>query len=70
MEDSPLSIWPELRQASVQRCRHAKMAAGAPVQVMVGSDCHAPFYLWDEAVELSYRNLEKLGIIFIDSIIT
>lgn len=39
-----------------------QMAADAPVRVMVGSDCHAPFYLWDEAVELSYRNLDKLGI--------
>lgn len=39
-----------------------QMAAQAPVRVMVGSDCHAPHDLWDEAVELSYRNLQELGI--------
>ncbi|MDE7434238.1 MAG: histidinol-phosphatase [Lachnospiraceae bacterium] len=39
-----------------------QMAAQAPVQVMVGSDCHAPHILWDEAVELSYRKLQELGI--------
>lgn len=39
-----------------------KMVAEAPVRVMVGSDCHSPQALWDEAMEMSYRNLQELGI--------
>lgn len=38
------------------------MASQAPIRIIVGSDCHAPEYLWDEAVELAYQNLQKLGI--------
>lgn len=39
-----------------------QMAAQAPVRVIVGSDCHDPAYLWDEAMELAYRNLQDFGI--------
>ena len=39
-----------------------KMVAQAPVRVMVGSDCHSPQDLWDEAMEMSYRTLQELGI--------
>lgn len=39
-----------------------QMAAGAPVRVIVGSDCHNPACLWDEAVARSYENLKKIGI--------
>ena len=38
------------------------MVAKSPVRVIVGSDCHEPSSLWDEAIEQSYRNLEALGI--------
>lgn len=57
------------KQSYPERIRHPypydgfwKIAAGAPIRVMVGSDCHGPGFLWDEAVERSYRNLESLGI--------
>ena len=39
-----------------------KMAAQAPVKVMVGSDCHNPANLWDDVVDLAYRKLQELGI--------
>ncbi|MCI8287303.1 MAG: histidinol-phosphatase [Lachnospiraceae bacterium] len=39
-----------------------QMVAKSPVRVIVGSDCHEPSSLWDEAIEQSYRNLEALGI--------
>lgn len=39
-----------------------QMAAEAPLKVIVGSDCHNPADLWDEHVELAYRNLRELGV--------
>ncbi len=39
-----------------------QMAAKAPVRVIVGSDCHDPKYVWDDAVELAYEKLQTLGI--------
>lgn len=39
-----------------------QMASHAPIRVIVGSDCHAPEYLWDESVKLAYQNLQELGI--------
>lgn len=39
-----------------------QMAASAGVKVIVGSDCHEPHQVWDEAVELAYENLAKLSI--------
>lgn len=39
-----------------------KMAAQAHVKTIVGSDCHNPENLWDEAMRRSYRNLRELGI--------
>ncbi|MCM1258535.1 MAG: histidinol-phosphatase [Roseburia sp.] len=40
-----------------------QMASQTNVRVIVGSDCHDPECLWDEAVKLAFQNLEKLGII-------
>lgn len=39
-----------------------QMAAEAPLEVIVGADCHNPADLWDESVERAYGNLLKLGI--------
>lgn len=39
-----------------------KMAAQAPVRVMVGSDCHNTPSLWDDTVELAYERLRAYGI--------
>lgn len=39
------------------------MAADAGVKVIVGSDCHEPHQVWDEAMDFAYKNLEKLGIV-------
>lgn len=39
-----------------------QMVAGTTAKVIVGADCHDPAYLWDDAVEQSYRNLQGLGI--------
>lgn len=39
-----------------------RMASGADVKVIVGSDCHEPHHVWDEMMELAYGNLEKLHI--------
>ncbi len=39
-----------------------QMAAQAPIQTIVGSDCHDPSKLWDEAVEYSYQQLHDLGL--------
>ena len=36
--------------------------AAAKLPVIVGSDCHNPDNLWDDAVETAYRNLKELGI--------
>ncbi|MCD8067609.1 MAG: histidinol-phosphatase [Lachnospiraceae bacterium] len=42
--------------------RFWEQAAQANVRVMVGSDCHEPSQVWDEAMEQAYQDLEKLGI--------
>ncbi|MGN0315006.1 MAG: histidinol-phosphatase [Fusicatenibacter sp.] len=42
--------------------RFWRMACQAPIRVIVGSDCHNPALLWDDAVTAAYRNLESLGI--------
>lgn len=39
-----------------------KMAAEAKLRVFVGSDCHNPANVWDEAVEEAYKNLEEYQI--------
>lgn len=39
-----------------------EMAAKAPVNVMIGSDCHNPMNLWDDAMDLSYQNIQEIGI--------
>ena len=39
-----------------------KIAAQAPVRVIVGSDCHNIPSLWDDSVEQSYGHLRELGI--------
>lgn len=54
--------YPEGRRHPYPYNKFWHMVSGAPLRVMVGSDCHAPFLLWDEAVELSYRNLQEFGI--------
>lgn len=44
---------------------HAKFwqaVADAKLPVIVGSDCHSPENMWDDAVELAYKELEHLGI--------
>ena len=48
--------------------RFWQMASQAPVKVIVGSDCHNPLNLWDDAIETAYRNLENLGITPSDTI--
>ena len=42
--------------------RFWSLAANAPIQVIVSSDCHEPKYVWDDAVELAYEQLQTLGI--------
>lgn len=39
-----------------------KMAAQSSVKVIVSSDCHNPANLWDDIMDLAYRNLQELGI--------
>lgn len=39
-----------------------EMAAQAPIRVIVGSDCHNPANIWDDAMEKAYANLKELGI--------
>lgn len=38
------------------------LAVNAGVKVIVGSDCHEPHQVWDESMDLAYKNLEALGI--------
>lgn len=38
------------------------MAANTPVKVIVGSDCHNPSQVWDDAMDLAYRKLQEFGI--------
>lgn len=35
---------------------------GSGIPVVVGSDCHSPDILWDDAVEQSYQTLQSMGI--------
>ena len=42
--------------------RFWEMAAKTSIRVIVGSDCHDPACLWDDAVALAYQNLQALGI--------
>lgn len=46
-----------------------QMAAKAPIRAIVGSDCHDPSKLWDEAVEHSYRDLARLGILTVTELL-
>ncbi len=39
-----------------------EMAAEAPVKVIIGSDCHNPAQVWDDAMELALCRLRSLGI--------
>lgn len=36
--------------------------ADAKLPVIVGSDCHSPENMWDDAVKMAYKELEQLGI--------
>lgn len=46
-----------------------RMAASADVKVIVGSDCHEPHQVWDEAMELAYKKLANLSIVPVQNLI-
>ena len=54
--------YPDGRRAPYPHDNFWKMAAKAPVRVIVGSDCHNPSCIWDCAMDTAHENLKKLGI--------
>ena len=58
--DGPRHLYPHRR--------FWEKVAGSGAKVIVGSDCHDPRQMWDEAVVQAYAMLEELGVAPLESI--
>lgn len=63
-----ISDYPDGKRYMYPHPRFWKKTAGTHIPVIVGSDCHSPDHMWDNAVEDSYQYLHTLGIRPITSI--